>query len=152
MKKLLIVAALALCLTALVSIGASGSGGNACPTCQVAPKATLPYVMAPGDSVSDSGVLSGLFQLGYRDVFVVVNRGPGTGTWSMEIEDCCITGDTMLALKIGQGGVEVGRATSPDVISLGPVSMPAPSWLIVITGYIDCPGGFDAGYYYDIWM
>ena len=70
----------------------------------------------------------------------------------MEIRDCCTAGNTMLALKLGAGGLEWGRATHPDAISFGPVSMPEHYWVFVITGYVQCPGGFPASYYYDIAM
>jgi len=149
-KKLFVIALLALCLTALVGVGASGAGGNAAGSASA--KEPFVYQMSPGDYADGSNDLPGLWQQGYRDVILVINMGPGTGTWNMTIEDCCLMGDTMLAIKIGAGGLEWGVATSPDTINLGPVSMPAQSWALVITGYVRCPGGFPAGYYWYIWM
>ena len=152
MKKLLIIAVLALCLTALVGTAALGSGGvNSAGAASA--KGTFVYQMAPGGYISDYNNLDGLMQAGYYDIQVIVNVGPGTGTWEMEIEDCCITGDTMLAIAIGPGGlVDWGYATSPATIWLGPLTMPPGNWVIVITGYIATPGGFPAGYYWYIWM
>ena len=150
MKKLMVIAVLALCLTGMVSTVASGGGGNA--VVGATPRGTLVYQMSPGDQISDSRNLYGLWQQGYKDVFFMINMGPDAGIWKIEIKDDGLMGDTMFAIKIGEGGFEWNWATSPEYMYFDVAHMEPGSWVIVITGYIDAPGGFPAGYYYDIWM
>jgi len=150
MKRALIIGVVALCLTALVATVANGSGGSAAQAARLTH--LWQYRMDPGDTVSSSSELPGLWQLGHFDVHVVINDGPGTGHWSMDIEECCTEGNTILAIKLGVGGLRSQWATSPEVIHLGPVSVPQYRWLVVVTGYVDCPGGFPTVYYYTIRM
>ena len=150
MRKLVIIAVLALCLTTLAGVGASGNEGITSGIESPGPLGQ--YRMEPGDWISDSRNAYGLWQLGYIDVYHIVNDGPGTGNWSMEIRDCCTADNLMLAIKLGKGGLDWGWAAHPDIISLGPVSMAPYEWVVVITGYIYSPTGFPTAYYYDIWM
>lgn len=147
MKKLLLIALVALSLTALVGIGASGAGGNIAGA--AAPKATpIVYQMQPGQSVVDYAELTALREW---QVFVVANTSTSAGRVSASITDCCITGDTMIGLMLGPGlTLQFDYATSPDSVILGPQPLAARGLALIITGYINCPGGFPAGYDYTI--
>ena len=151
MKKLLIIAVLALLLTGLVGTAALGSGGANSAGAGDA-KGTFVYPLTPGQSTDwVYGQLDGLLSQRFFDVFVIVNTSTSTGKLHVEIEDRFILGDTMLGILIQPGASPViDWATSPDIIYLGPVPMPGPNWALVITGYLASPGGFPAGYYYSI--
>ena len=110
------------------------------------------YTLTAGTTISEASwdYDQPLWDLIPADFAVYIFILQGAGTWSMTIEDCCITGDTMAALGfIVGGGIVRGQATSPAVISLGPVASGG-GFGVVITGYTDCPGGFPAGYSWTI--
>jgi hypothetical protein len=148
-KKLLLVGLLLLTLTVLAPAAVASGGGNS--TGLVGEDAHY-YEMVPGDYVGGTGTLYKLATMAGWDVFFVSNAGAGGGTFEMEIEDCCIMGDTMFAIAIGAGGVQRDFGTSPGALTLGPVNVPPGGWKLVLVGYLQCPGGFPAGYYWDIWM
>jgi hypothetical protein len=60
------------------------------------------------------------------------------------IEDCCIMGDT---IALARSGSMYWSATSPDVVYVAGGPVP-PGVYRFFVGYIDCPGGFPAGYYW----
>ena len=152
MKKLLIVAVLALLLTALVG-GTVATGSGGANSAGADAKDTFVYQMTPGQHVSDYGDLGGTISQQVFDVYFIINTSTSAGNLKVVIEDCCIMGDTMLGILIRPGVSPVVKwATSPSVVTLGPVSMPGRNWALVIAGYLQCPGGFPAGYYWDIWM
>jgi len=145
-KKLLMIAVVALCLTGLVGIGASGGGANAAEAGSA--KATpIKLEMVPGQIRTGTGTL---YALKEWQVFVVINTSASTGNLKAVIEDCCIMGDTMIALMLGSGiSPQFDWGASPGAIQVGPVPM-RPGWALIVTGYVQCPGGFPAGYYWDI--
>jgi hypothetical protein len=154
MKKLLLIAVLVLCLTALVSVGVTGGGGN---TAGPAPDAqTFQHLMVPGDAIVYPDGYSDLgahYWEGDLDVHIIVNVSPSGGKLSMNIWDCCILADSMLALQVTPEGIVGGGGHGPGgSMHIGPIPVPAYSWAIGIAGYWWCPGGFPAGYYYDIYM
>jgi hypothetical protein len=59
------------------------------------------------------------------------------------IEDCCVMGDT---IAMGKNARRYWSATSPDLVIVGGWLNPGDYTFYV--GYIDCPGGFPAGYYW----
>jgi len=146
------IAMVALCLTALVGVGASGGGGNADP--QAEPKTTYTVRMVPGGYYEGYSDLSGPFFGQWQfDLWIIVNVGSSTGSLTAEIEDCCILGDSMVATVITtEGHVDGGAATSPALIYLGPVSVPRYGWAAILTAYWFAPGGYPAGYYVRFWM
>jgi hypothetical protein len=150
-KKLLLVGVLLLALTVLVPAGAvaDGGGNNAGPA---GTKQPLVFQMVPGDHAAGETTSYGLWQAGGAEIHLVINMGPGMGAWRTEVVDGYIEGDTMLAIALGPGGPMWGWATSPNNIVFGPFSMPQYGWKLIIIGYIGCPGGFPAGWFWDHWM
>ena len=146
MKKLLVVAVFAVVLTALVgsSIVVGDSGNSA----GIADRSST-FVWAPlmlGGSKSETGTLSAGLPTDFDVTFILP---VGSGTLNVEIEDCCILGDTMAGIFIQQGGVvDVQTATSPATIVKN-ISVSGWTWVLLITGYLDAPGGYPAGYYLD---
>jgi len=138
MKKLLVVVAiLALASTAmagnyLVDTGKSGYIGTT--------------TLNPGGTFVHNGVL-------YADAwedweaygFICV----GSGTFTASLEDCCIMGDTMIVLIkdfLTGSFVDYDYCTSPCVATAS-VNVSAPYGVyLVIVGYLDCPGGYAAGF------
>ena len=103
------------------------------------------YNLSPGDSFSDYNDLNDVCPADY-DTFIFILNGPGTFT--MEVEDCCILGDTMGATgRIAKQKVR-GSATSPAIISIGPIQVAGRGFGILFVGYKDLPGGVPAGYYF----
>ena len=125
---------------------AKRSGGE--NTAGVAPDRTLfVYRMSPGDYIDS---WSDLYDHAPADFDIFIFILTGTGSWAMEVEDCCIMGDTMVGVgKVAKTSVS-GTATSPATFNLGPVSVDGRGFGIVLVGYTDCPGGFPAGYYFYI--
>jgi len=111
-------------------------------------KAVWTIQMTPGSYTTDFSTLNNLMWKDF-DVFIFILMG--SGTWKMEIKDCCIMGDTMKALGRVAGQKVSGQATSPSYITLGPLAGGPFSIGIVITGYTACPGGFPAGYDWYAW-
>ena len=152
MKKLLIVAVLALCLTALVGSTVAVGSGRANSTGTSSARHLFVYVMQPGDYIEDSSTLDGLLSEMSFDVFIIVNASSSAGNLRVEIEDIQVPGDTILGI-LTQPGVPpiVSWAASPSWITLS-ASLPEYGWVLVIAGYIDCPAGFPASYNYRIWL
>jgi hypothetical protein len=150
-KKLLLVGVLLLALTVLVPAAAvaDGGGNNAGLAGTKQPQV---FQMTPGQHLYGDATSMSLGPGGGWTIHVVVNMGPGTGSYKTVVEDCCIMGDTMLALALGPGGPLFDWGTSPGALQLGPVAMPQYGFKIVVVGYLDCPGGFPAGWYWDHWM
>jgi hypothetical protein len=149
-KKLLIVGVLLLALAVVVpTVALAGDGGNSGGLGKAAD--VFVAKMSRGDSVlGEYGELAGPISQRQFDVHVVVNVGSSRAAWQETITDCCVTGDTMVAIKLGTGGVQVERATSPESIALGPVALSPRQFVVVIVGYLSAPGGFPAGYHFDI--
>ena len=151
MKKLIAVAGLTLCLTLMVGISATSGGGNTAGTSGSEDPILLE--MQPGDAMSGDEVLTAHAWEGETVVYIIRNTSSVSGTLRVDIEDCCIMGDTMIAVRIGPGlSGQVTFGTSPEHVKLRPVYMPPGPWAFVITGYWSCPGGFPAGYYWDIYL
>ena len=133
MKRVLVaVVAVAFVASALGAAPASNSLG-------AAKGQTFSVTVSPGSQWSAVSDLAAMFPSDYDTVTLsVASATPIT----VIVEDCCIMGDTMAAGRPGKAFF----ATSPDVISVsfGPWG---PGTLSFACAYIDCPGGFPAGYY-----
>ncbi|MHC4536173.1 MAG: lipocalin-like domain-containing protein [Planctomycetota bacterium] len=127
--------------SAIVCAGDNSTGG-------VSMEENFGFVISPGGYVEGTSILDGTIGQGYYDViwFFVL----GAGNLHLEVEDCCIMGDTMIAvgdLIIGGPAPFMGWATSPDIISMD-VSCPDFALGYMLVYYIDAPGGFPAQYYW----
>ena len=134
---------LALTLIVVLTSTIVCAGDNACG---VRTEENLGFAISPGESVGGFSILDGTISQGYYDIlwFIVL----GAGNLHLEVEDCCIMGDAMLAngqLLIGGSTSYMDWAISPDIISLD-VGCPDFALGMMIMGYLVAPGGFPAGY------
>ena len=102
-----------------------------------ASRGSYSFSIGPGGSWSTTSVLYADAPEDY-DVYVMTVKEGCTVT--VEVVDCCIMGDTM-GLKAGK---KIHRATSPDTIVVSATLKPGTYTFYV--GYLDCPGGYPAGY------
>jgi hypothetical protein len=140
---------LCLCVLFLVATSTGAwAGGNAPGTVSPA-MSTFVHVMYPGDSFVDFPVLEDLMQNGDLDIYLLYLVG--SGTVGLTITDCCILGDTMLGLgkiwDVSGEQVVYDYATSPDNFTLSG-NINTFGIFLALVGYVDCPGGFPAGYDY----
>ena len=98
---------------------------------------TYRFSIGPGGSWSTS---SALYADAPADYDVYVMTVTQTCKVTVEVVDCCIMGDTM-GLKAGK---KIFKATSPDTIKVSATLKPGTYKFFV--GYLDCPGGYPAGY------
>ena len=111
------------------------------------------YEMQPGDHVPGGADLTAHAWEGMTNLFAIRNTSEISGTLRVEIRDCCIMGDTMLAIRLGPGlSGEVAFGTSPEHVVLRPVPLGPGPWSFIITGYWYCPGGFPAGYNWGVYL
>jgi len=102
-----------------------------------ASRGSYSFSIGPGGSWSTT---SALYAGAPEDYDVYVMTITETCTVSVEVVDCCIMGDTM-GLKAGK---KIHQATSPDTIVASKTLKPGTYKFYV--GYLDCPGGYPAGY------
>jgi hypothetical protein len=142
MKNRILALALIVALTsAIVCAGDNSAGG-------VSTEENFGFVISPGGYAEGLNDLYGTIGQGYYDIvwFFVL----GAGNLHLEVEDCCIMGDTMVAigdLIIGGPASFLDWATSPDIITIN-VACPDFALGYMAVAYIDAPGGFPAGYYW----
>jgi len=143
MKKMLI-------LIVIVAFAAPALAANEVPGLEKYDEILGPYVMYPGDMFSSDTSIHGPWPT-YYDIWIFLCIG--TGTVEVAITDCCIMGDTMIALLLqyGIGFLDWALGTSP---ASAIVSAPVSTWGIyfIVTGFYACPGGFGAGYYIDAYF
>jgi hypothetical protein len=129
-------------LVALVAVAFVASALGAAPAANAPAGAakgqTFAVTVSPG---SQWGTTSTLYDLFPADYDIVQLSAPSPTPVTVVVEDCCIMGDTMAAGRPGKAFF----ATSPDVISVS--FGPFQGSLGFACAYIDCPGGFPAGYY-----
>jgi len=98
---------------------------------------TYSFSMGPGGSYSKESTLHADAPADYDTWKMTVKE---TCTVTVVVKDLYITGDT-IALKAGK---KIYDATSPDAIKVSKTL--APGTYTFYTGYLDCPGGYGAGY------
>ena len=140
MKYRILALTLIVALTsAIVCAGDNSAGG-------VSPEENFAFAIDPGGYVEGYSELAGTIGQGYYDIvwFMVL----GAGNLHLEVEDCCIMGDTMFAtgnLIIGGPASYMDWATSPDIITFD-ITCPDFALGYMLVSYLDVPGGFPAGY------
>ena len=109
-----------------------------------------PEILYPGDVYNGYYQLDGLMW-NYYDLWIFAFVG--TDTFEIEVTDCCIMGDTMIAMLIeyGIGLVEYAFGTSPQSATVSD-SVNGIGIYIVLAGYTYHPGSFPAGYYVDAYF
>jgi hypothetical protein len=142
MKNRILALTLIVALTsAIVCAGDNSAGG-------VSTEENFAFIIGPGEYAEGLNDLYGTIGQGYYDIVWFITLG--AGNLHLEVEDCCIMGDTMVAtgdLIMGGPAPFLDWATSPDIISIN-VSVPDFALGYMVTCYIDAPGGFPAGYYW----
>lgn len=104
--------------------------------------ATYYFTMYPGASYYNSSTLYADAPADYDTYVMTVTE---TTTVTIEVEDCCIMGDTICGSAIVRGKRRTLCATSPDTVIVTKTLPPGTYEFNV--GYQDCPGGYPAGYY-----
>jgi hypothetical protein len=128
-------------MSAVVCAGDNSTGG-------VSTEENFGFVISPGGYADGIGSLAGTIGQGYYDIvwFIVL----GAGNLHLEVEDCCVMGDVMVAsgqLIIGGPASFVDFAVSPDIISFD-VGCPDFAIGMMMMCYYAAPGGLPAGYYW----
>lgn len=102
-------------------------------------------VLYPGDYYIYDSSLSGPC-LSDRDFWPFITVGAGTLT--LEVEDCCFMGDSMMGdlRRFLHGIVDYGYATSPDTFTLESWASSL-SFFVLKVCYLHSVGGYSAGYY-----
>ena len=147
MRKLPVVAVLALLMTAAAGVTAIGSGGANTTGELASTRGTDFLPMRPGKAWIGYGILDGPITAGQMDLFILYNMSHGGGELEVEIVDCCAPGDTMFGLVLGTfTSPLMESATSPESIFME-AHMPGRSLGLVIAGY-QSASGYPAGYFW----
>lgn len=141
MKSTRRVISLSVCAILLMAMAGTGmamaAGENAAVSDGLVGGSTYSFSIGPGGSYSEIHDLSADAPADYDTWRMTVTS---TCTVTVTVEDLFITGDT-IALKAGG---RILSATSPDAITVSK-TLP-PGTYTFYTGYLDCPGGYPAGY------
>ena len=133
--------AIALGICAVLLIASAGmamaAGENAAVSDGIVGGSTYTFSIGSGGSYSQYPTLYADAPQDYDTWVMTVTN---TCTVTVEVKDLYITGDT-IALKAG--GI-LKTATSPDAIIVS--KRLSPGTYTFYTGYLDCPGGYPAGY------
>jgi hypothetical protein len=104
----------------------------------IAEATTYYLTMYPGAVYSNSGVL---YDNGPADYDTYVMTVSTACTVTIDVEDCCITGDTICAAK----NPKVKKCAVSPATVVATKAAPAGTYTFYV-GYAACPGGYPAGY------